>query len=89
MSDIGRNSGAQIGGIAAEALRKFVSRIENLEAEKKALGADIKDVYAQCKSQGLDTKVIRKIVALRKMDRQEREEQEQILDLYLATLGEV
>ena len=59
-----------------------------LEEEMKALSADIKDVYAQCKSQGFDTKIIRKIVALRKRDRQEREEEQQILDLYLAAIGE-
>ncbi len=79
---------SQIGGIAADALRQFIDRIERLEEEKKALAADIKDLYAQCKSQGFDTKIIRKIVALRKRDRQEREEEQQILDLYLAAIGE-
>jgi len=82
---IGHNS--QIGGIAAEALRAFVTRIENLEAEKKVLGADIKDVYAQAKSQGFDTKIMRKIISLRRMENHEREEQEQILDLYMSALG--
>lgn len=86
MSDIGHNS--QIGGIAGEALRQYVSRIENLEAEKKALAEDVKDVYQQIKSAGLDGKIIRKIIALRKRDRQEREEEEQIMELYLAALGE-
>ncbi|RAU21056.1 DUF2312 domain-containing protein [Paramagnetospirillum kuznetsovii] len=86
MSDEQQNS--QVGGIAAEALRQFIDRIERLEEEKKALGADIKDVYAQCKSQGFDTKIIRKIVTLRKKDRAEREEEQQILDLYLAAIGE-
>jgi uncharacterized protein (UPF0335 family) len=79
---------SQIGGIAAEALRQFIDRIERLEEEKKNLSADIKDVYAQCKSQGFDTKIVRKIVALRKRDRQEREEEQQIMDLYLAAIGE-
>lgn len=79
---------SQIGGIAADALRQFIERIERLEEEKKALSADIKDVYAQSKSQGFDTKIIRKIVSLRKKDRQEREEEEQILELYLAAIGE-
>jgi uncharacterized protein (UPF0335 family) len=79
---------SQIGGIAAEALRQFIDRIERLEEEKKNLSADIKDVYAQCKSQGFDTKIVRKIVALRKRDRQEREEEEQIMELYLAAIGE-
>lgn len=79
---------AQIGGIAAEALRQFIDRIERLEEEKKNLGADIKDVYAQVKSQGFDTKIVRKIVSLRKKDRQEREEEEELLTLYLAAIGE-
>jgi uncharacterized protein (UPF0335 family) len=86
MTDEQKNS--QIGGIAADALRQFIERIERLEEEKKALSADIKDVYSQCKSQGFDTKIVRKIVSLRKKDRQEREEEEQILELYLAAIGE-
>jgi len=81
-------SSSEIGGIAAEALRQFIDRIERLEEEKKSLSDDIKDVYAQAKGQGFDTKIIRKIVSLRKKDRQEREEEEQILELYLAALGE-
>ncbi|CAA7617241.1 conserved hypothetical protein [Candidatus Terasakiella magnetica] len=79
---------SQIGGIAADALRQFIERIERLEEEKKALAADIKDVYGQVKSQGFDTKIVRKIVSLRRKDRQEREEEQQILDLYLAAIGE-
>lgn len=87
----GHNSGESptIGGIAAEALRQFVERIERLEEEKKALGADIKDVYSQAKSQGFDTKIMRKIISLRRMEDQEREETEQLLDLYKAALGMV
>ena len=81
-------SESNIGGIAAEALVQFIERIERLEEEKKALQADIKDVYAQSKSQGFDTKIVRMIVALRKKDRQEREEEAQILDLYLSAIGE-
>lgn len=88
MSDNNENA-SQIGGIAAEALRQFVERIERLEEEKKALSADIKDVYSQCKSQGFDTKIVRKIISLRKMEDQEREETEQLLDLYKAALGMV
>lgn len=78
-----------LGGIAAEALRQFLDRIERLEEEKRCLSEDISDVYGQAKSQGFDTKVIRKIVSLRKLDRQEREEQDQLLELYLAAIGEV
>lgn len=78
-----------LGGIAAEALRQIIDRIERLEDEKRTLSEDISDVYGQAKSQGFDTKVIRKIVSLRKLDRQEREEQDQLLDLYMSAIGEV
>ena len=74
--------------IAADALRQFIDRIERLEEEKKALTADIKDVYAQSKRQGFDVKIVRKIVALRKKDRAEREEEESLLELYLSAIGE-
>lgn len=77
-----------MGGIAAEALRQFIERIERLDEEKAALTADIKDVYAQAKGQGFETKAVRQIVRLRKKDRQEREEEQAILDLYLAAIGE-
>lgn len=80
-------SNSQIGGIAAEALRQFVERIERLEEEKKALAEDIKDVYGQAKSTGFDVRILRKIISLRKMEDQEREETEQLLDLYKAALG--
>ena len=78
---------SQIGGIAAEALRQIIERIERLEEEKKALQNDIKDVYTQAKSQGFDTKIIRAIVRLRKIEDHEREEIEQLLDLYKAAIG--
>ena len=68
-------------------LRAFVERIERLEEEKKALCDDIKDVYMESKANGFDTKIIRKIVALRKQDRNQRIESETILELYLAALG--
>jgi uncharacterized protein (UPF0335 family) len=80
-------SSSQIGGIAAEALRQIIERIERLEEEKQALQGDIKDVYAQAKSQGFDVKIIRQIIRLRKMEDQEREEIEQLLDLYKAAIG--
>lgn len=68
-------------------LRAFVERIERLEEEKKALADDIKDVYAEAKGNGFDVKVIRKVVSIRKQDRDKRLEEETILDLYLAALG--
>jgi uncharacterized protein (UPF0335 family) len=68
-------------------LRSFIERVEKLEEEKKALSDDIKDVYAEAKGNGFDVKILRKIVALRRQDRDKRREEEEILDLYLAALG--
>ena len=68
-------------------LRAFIERIERLEEEKKALTDDIKDVYAECKGQGFDTQIIRKIVSLRKMDENKRKETEELIELYKTALG--
>lgn len=73
--------------IAHGQLRSIVERIERLEEEKAATAADIKEVYAEAKGNGFDTKILRKVVRLRKIDRAEREEEEAILDVYLAALG--
>lgn len=77
---------ADVGGIAGEHLRSFVERIERLEEEKAALAADIRDVYAEAKGSGFDAKVMRQIVRTRKMDLNERQEQEQLFDLYMLAL---
>ncbi len=69
-------------------LRAFIERIERLEEEKKAIADDIKEVYAEAKGNGFDVKVMRKVISLRKMDRDKRIEEETILDLYLAALGD-
>ena len=74
-------------GIAKEHLRSFVERIERLEEEKKALADDIREVYSEAKGTGFDTKVMRQVVRLRKMESADRQEQEAILDLYLNALG--
>jgi uncharacterized protein (UPF0335 family) len=68
-------------------LRAFIERIERLEEEKRALSDDIKDVYGEAKANGFDVKIMRKIVSIRKQDRDKRMEEETILDLYLAALG--
>ncbi len=68
-------------------LRAFVERIERLEEETKALADDIKDVYGEAKANGFDTRIMRKVVSIRKQDRDKRIEEETILDLYLAALG--
>ncbi|HWA00599.1 MAG TPA: DUF2312 domain-containing protein [Caulobacterales bacterium] len=74
---------------AQEKLRQFVARIEKLEEEKKSIADDIKETYGEAKGMGYDAKVLRKVVSLRKTDRAKREEQQQILDLYLLALGEI
>lgn len=79
--------GHNASGAAAGQLRAFVERIERLEEEKKTIGDDIKDVYAEAKGTGFDTKAIRKIIAERKQDAAERLEFESILDLYRHALG--
>ena len=80
-------SKAKVGGIAVDRLRSLIERIERLEEERKALGSDIKDIYAEAKSAGFDVKVLRKIVQLRKQEPAEVEEHESILDVYRRALG--
>ncbi len=74
---------------AREKLKQTVERIERLEVEKSEVAAQIKDVYAEAKAFGYDTKVLRQVVRMRKQDRAEREEAEQILETYLHALGEI
>lgn len=74
-------------GFAAGQLKSLIERIERLEEEKAALSADIREVYAEAKGHGFDTKIIRQVVRLRKVENADRQEQEAILDLYLSALG--
>ncbi len=78
---------ADTGGVAAGQLRSFIERIERLEEEKKGLSDDIRDVFAEAKGNGFDTKVMRQVIRLRKKEPAERQEEEAILDLYLHALG--
>jgi uncharacterized protein (UPF0335 family) len=78
---------AETGGIAADRLRSLVDRIERLEEERKALGSDIKDIYAEAKSAGFDVKVLRQLIRVRKQEAAEVEEQETMLDVYRRALG--
>jgi uncharacterized protein (UPF0335 family) len=80
-------TGNDVGGIAADRLRSFIERLERLEEEKKGLQDDIKDVMAEAKGTGFDTKVIRQILRLRKQGKEERQEMEELLELYKAALG--
>lgn len=74
-------------GVARDQLRAFIERIERLEEEKQTIADDIKDVYGEAKGTGFDTKILKKVITLRKMDKDERMEQEAILDTYMQALG--
>ncbi|MDR6291733.1 MULTISPECIES: DUF2312 domain-containing protein [Inquilinus] len=78
---------SDVGGIAADRLKSFIERIERLEEEKAGIAGDIKDVYAEAKGTGFDNKIIRQIIRLRKMEQDDRREQEELLDLYKQALG--
>lgn len=73
--------------VARDQIKAFIERIERLEEEKSSISEDIKEVYAEAKGNGFDTVILRKIIAIRKMDHNERMEQEALLDLYLNALG--
>lgn len=75
------------GGVAVDRLRSLVERIERLEEERKALGSDITDIYAEAKSAGFDPKVLRTLIKVRKQEAAEVEEQETMLDIYRRALG--
>ena len=78
---------ANVGGIAGDRLRGLIERVERLEEEKRGLSADVKDVYAEAKSAGFDTKIMRQIVRLRKLEEHDLKEQDELLDLYRHALG--
>ena len=78
---------AAVGGIAADRLRSIIERVERLEEERRALGSDIKDIFAEAKSAGFDVKVIRQIIRIRKQEPADVEEQETLLDIYRRALG--
>jgi len=78
---------SDVGGVSSAQLKSFVERIENLEEEKAAVSEQIRDVFAEAKGTGFDIKVIRQVLKIRKLETQERLEQEELLDLYLTALG--
>lgn len=82
MSKLAHNS-----GFAKEHLKSIVERVERLEEEKSALGADIKEVYSEAKGQGFDTKILRQVIQLRKMDTADRMERASLIELYMQALG--
>ncbi len=73
--------------VAADQLRLFIERIERLEEEKKGIADDIRDVYAEAKSQGYDSKTMRQVVRLRKMEKHARDEMDALLETYRTALG--
>lgn len=90
MSEPGHNSGeesAQWGNISAERLRSLIERIERLDEERKSLGSDIKDIFAEARSAGFDVKVMRQLLRIRKQEPADVEEQETLLDVYRRALG--
>lgn len=76
----------EVGGVAGDRLRSFVERVERLEEEKKALAEDIREVFSEAKGTGFDVKVLRQIIKLRAMEASDRQEMEEILDLYMRAL---
>jgi uncharacterized protein (UPF0335 family) len=81
------NSETNTESVAQDQLRAFIERIERMEEEKAAIAADIKEIYAEAKGCGFNTKVMRRVVNLRKQDANERMEQEALLELYMSALG--
>ena len=81
------NDGNHGGVVTADQLRSFIERIENLETEKKALGEDIKEVYAEAKGEGFDTTIMREVIRIRRMDEADVAEREELIDVYKRALG--
>lgn len=81
MPEIGHN------GINGGQLQSLIQRIERMEADKRTLGDDIKEVYSEAKGNGFDPKIMRKIVAMRRVDAEKRQEEETMLDIYMKELG--
>ena len=85
----GHNKGPEItrDGVAVDRLRSLVERIERMEEERRVIGSDIKDIYAEAKSAGFDPKVLRQLIRVRRKEAAEVEEQETMLDTYRRALG--
>jgi uncharacterized protein (UPF0335 family) len=80
-------AGAGDNSFAKDALKSYFERIERLEEEKASLSADVKEVYAEAKGTGFDVKIMRKVIALRKMDKADLQEQDALIDLYRNAVG--
>ncbi len=78
---------ADVSGVAGDRLKSFIERIERLEEERQAIGADIKEVFAEAKGNGFDTKIMRQLIKERRMDKDDLDEQETLLDVYRRAIG--
>ena len=78
-----------VGGVAGKRLLSFFDRIERLEEEKAALSEDIKEIYAEAKAAGFEVKIMRRIMKLRKMEAEKRQEEDELLNLYMSAIGMV
>lgn len=76
-----------VGGVAGVRLKSFIERIERLDEEKQAITDDIKDVYAEAKGTGFETKTLKKVISLRKLDAEKRREADEMLELYKSAIG--
>lgn len=76
-----------VGGVAGKRLLSFFERVERLEEEKAALSEDIKEVLAEAKSAGFEVKIMRRIMKLRKMEPEKRQEEDELLSLYMSAIG--
>jgi len=76
-----------VGGVAGNRLKSFIERIERLEEEKKALAEDIKEVFSEAKGAGFDVKIMRQLIRMRRLDDDDRDEQEALLDTYMRAIG--
>ena len=77
----------EVRGIAGDQLRAYIERIERLEEEKAALAADVREVFAEAKGNGFDVKIMRQVLRLRKLDGDDRAEEEALLDIYKRAIG--
>lgn len=78
---------ASVAGVTGDELRQFIERIERLEEEKAGISADIKEVFSEAKARGFDSKIMRQVIRIRKMDDNDRDEQEELLDIYMRAVG--
>jgi uncharacterized protein (UPF0335 family) len=79
----------EVGGVTGQRLKAFLERVERLEEEKSALAEDIKEVFGEAKAHGFDVKTMRKVIRLRKLDADKRQEEEALLETYKAAIGMV